>query len=116
VSEHHIQMATMTAIIQSNGGLQLTFRDPHDDVYRLRIPVGVLGALIVALRAQAAAQGGAGQPMTLDSGHPFRLPDGRVGLELLLDGAVRLSVLLMRDAITVLRRALDELERLPRTL
>jgi hypothetical protein len=115
VSEHHIEMAAMLAISPSAGNLQLTFRDPQNDVYRLQVPAALLGGLIVALRSQAEhAQSGAGQPMTLDSGRPFTLMDGRVGLELTLDGAVRLPVLFPKEAIPVLRRTLEELDRLSR--
>jgi hypothetical protein len=113
VSERRIQMAAMLSLTPGDSGLLLGFRDPDGGMYRLEIPAGAIGGLIVALRSHAAvAQGGSGQPMTLDSGRPFTLLDGRVGLELLLEGTVRLPVLFPREAIPVLRRTLDELERL----
>jgi hypothetical protein len=111
--ETRVAMAAMLSITQNNSQLEVRFRDPQNDVHCIDVPAGVLGGLITALRSHAAAlPGGAGQPMTLDSGRPFTLADGRVGLELLLDGAVRLPVLFPKEAIQVLRKTLDELERL----
>jgi len=98
---------------QTRQVMRVQLRDAHGGVHTIEIPAGVLGALLVALHSQASRLGPNrfGQPMTLTSGNAFATADGRVGLELVMENAVRLPVLFPREAIETLREALDELER-----
>jgi hypothetical protein len=111
-----IQLSAMLGIeVDRNAhSLRLQARDAHQNIYQINLPESMLGGLIVGLRSQINRLRGSavGQPMTLDSGQAFTLPDGRVGLELMLDNAVRLPVIFPKEAIAVLRKSLDELERL----
>ena len=97
-------------------------RGEDDRLYCLDVPEPIIGSFVIGLLSQAKVvapdqTGGESrtQPMNLNSGRPFRLGDGRIGLELLLEDVVRLPVLFPRSAIAVLRTALKELERLSQT-
>jgi hypothetical protein len=80
--------------------------DGHNELFR-----SVVQSLLSA-RAAQLTDNRVGQPMTLNASQPFTIADGRAGLVLLLDNAVRLPVLFPREAIPVLRRSLDTLEGL----
>jgi hypothetical protein len=70
--ETRVAMATMLSVTPNDNQLEVRFRDSQNNVHCINVPAGALGGLITALRSQAAAmQGGAGQPMTLDSGQMF---------------------------------------------
>jgi hypothetical protein len=112
----HARMAAVLSIIadQASSTLQVSMRDDDNTVYQLDLPDGLVGGLIVSLisQIQHLRPSGVAQPMTLNSGRSFALPDGRIGLELLLENAVRLPVLFPKEAIGALRDTLEELERL----
>jgi hypothetical protein len=116
--ETTIKVAAMMGIepIRSSNSLRVRFRDAANNPYALDFPEGTISGLIVALTAQLAhlTRSGVGQPMTLTSGQPFTIADGRVGLELLLEHVLRLPVLFPKESIQTLRKSLDELERLSR--
>jgi hypothetical protein len=106
-------MLGMTANLP-DGLLEIRFRTPANDGYCIEIPEGILGGLIVALTSGSARIRGTGptQPMTLDSIRLFRYPDGEVGLELSLENAIRLPIVLSKETISTLRDAANALERL----
>ena len=112
----HARMAAVLSIIadQASSTLQVSMRDDDNTVYQLDLPDGLVGGLIVSLisQIQHLRPSGVAQPMTLNSGRSFALPDGRIGLELLLENAVRLPVLFPKEAIGALRDTLEELDRL----
>jgi len=109
-----IKIAALLALTHTDEVLHLQFRDPQNQIHTLELPTPILGGLIVALTSKVGQIQGTGvaQPMALNGGQPFTLPDGRAGLELLLDDAVRLPVLFPKEAIPILRSALDMLEGL----
>jgi hypothetical protein len=111
-----IRLSTMLAMTadRTNNRLEFQARDAQSQVFCIEIPEAMLGGFIVALNSQAGQLrgSGGGQPMTLNSGRPFTIADGRVGLELTLDNGFRLPVLFPKEAIPILRSTLDELERL----
>jgi hypothetical protein len=106
-------MLGMTANLPNNL-LEIRFCTPANDIYCIEIPEGILGGLILALISGSARIRGTGptQPMTLDSIRPFSYPDGRIGLELSLEHAIRLPVLLSKESISTLEDAAKILERL----
>jgi hypothetical protein len=116
MSNVHARMAAVLSIIadQASSTLQVSMRDDENTVYQMDLPDGLVGGLIVSLisQIQHLRPSGVAQPMTLNSGRSFALPDGRIGLELLLENAVRLPVLFPKEAIGALRETLEELERL----
>jgi hypothetical protein len=113
--ETKIQVAAMLGIEPDppNNLLRLRFKDKEDNVYALDLGVSILGGLIAGLMGVLGHLRGTGiaQPMTLNSGRPFVLADGRAGLEMTLESVLRLPVLFPREAIPALRKTLDELER-----
>ncbi len=116
MSNVHARMAAVLSIIadQASSTLQVSMRDDENTVYQMDLPDGLVGGLIVSLisQIQHLRPSGVAQPMTLNSGRSFALPDGRIGLELLLENAVRLPVLFPKEAIGALRETLEELDRL----
>jgi hypothetical protein len=114
--ETNIKAAIMLGVEpdRQNNVLRLRFCDPSNNVYALDLAEPMIGGLTAALVGQIGQlkQSGVGQPMTLTSGRPFQIGDGRIGLELTLDNALRLPVLFPKEAIPALRKTLDELERL----
>jgi hypothetical protein len=116
MSNVHARMAAVLSIIadQASSTLQVSMRDDDNTVYQMDLPDGLVGGLIVSLisQIQHLRPSGVAQPMTLNSGRSFALPDGRIGLELLLENAVRLPVLFPKEAIGALRETLEELDRL----
>lgn len=92
--ETQIKVAAMLGMESIADALRLRVRDPANNVYVLDLAAPMIGGLAVTLTQQAArVQGGAGQPMTLNASRAFSIADGRIGLELTLDNALRLPVL-----------------------
>jgi hypothetical protein len=117
MSQNKVELAAVLSVTPTADKIELQFRDKNNNIHCISIPSGALGGLLVGLRSVAATvpNSGSVQPMTLNSGRPFSISDGRVGLEFTLDNAVRLPVLFPREAIPVLRRSLDELEHLSKS-
>jgi hypothetical protein len=116
MAETTVRMAGLLGVRpdQDANLVEVRFRNFRDNVYCLEVPDAGLGVLIVALQSQAShlATGNAVQPMTLKSIRTIRLDDRRARLELTLEDTVRLPVVFPRAAMSVLRKAADELERL----
>ena len=111
--ETKITVAAILGMEPATGALRVRVRDPENNVYALDLTGPVLGGLTVALNSQAGRfQGGIGQPMTLTASRAFTISDGRVGLQLTLDNSLQLPVLFPKEALPILRKAIDELERL----
>jgi hypothetical protein len=111
--ETQIKIAAMLGMEPTADALRLRCRDAENNVYTIDLTAPMVGGLAVALTQQAAqVQGSVGQPMTLNAGRPFSIADGRIGLELTLDNGLRLPVLFPKESLPVLRKTIDELERL----
>ena len=117
--ETRIRAGAMLGIMHAAGNfLEVRFRTPANDVYCIEVPEGILGGLTVALLSAAAKIQGTGptQPMTLNSAQAFTYPDGRIGLELKLENAIRLPVLFPPEAISSLRDAAKTLDHLSKQI
>lgn len=105
----------------TNKSLTVFASDKASHAYAIELPYQIVGGLIASLMAMApkiapgvGEKGADIQPLTLDSGQPFSLPDGRAGLEITVETAIRLPLVFPPEAIPVLRTALDKLEVLTR--
>jgi len=96
----------------SENSAEVQFRDASDNSYTVDVPEPILGSLIAALLAIAPQlkPSGYGQMLKLTGGRIFQIRDGRIGLELTLNGTLRLPLMFHPNGISALRDALDELE------
>jgi hypothetical protein len=96
----------------SENSAEVRFRDSKGQAYVIDFPEPILGGMIAALLAIAPQlkPSGAGQVLNMTSGRVFSLPDGRIGLELTLEGTLRLPLIFQKKGIAALRKSLDQLE------
>jgi hypothetical protein len=101
--------------------LVVTFISTSGGNYVVRVPSAVLDGLTLTMMSLAPklkdpkGKGRMIQPQTLTGARQFVLPDGRGGLELTIDGQLKVPLVFPPDAIRGVRTALEQLEALLQT-
>lgn len=94
--------------------IEIRFRDEQNLLNAIDVPDGALGAFVSALMeaSRAVPSSGTGQVMNATAARVFVFPDGRLGLEITLEGSLRLPIAFPKNAIPALRKMVDALESL----